>query len=344
MKSKVLPFVAIIALALTLIISLFMLMSGSEEFAWRTLLVNLAIDLPLCSLLAYADYRLIRFLHKRFYRRAGWLAFTADLLLTSCVILAVAVPLICIFHLQKMTMQIFGLLLLNLSLTFLVETIIGIDAQHASEIRLLRAEQKNAEYQYSLLKSQVNPHFLLNSLNVLSSLAYESADETNLFAKRLASVYRYMLANSNENTVDITEELRFVRHYIYLEKVRFGNALQVKVEDLAEGNRRLVFPVSVQMLIENALKHNIATEERPLTIDIVADKDGVSVSHPLQQRSNVSKSGYGLELLRQQYAIHRQEIRVEKQKAKDEERQERYCTFLPYVSSSAARQGSCGQN
>lgn len=326
MKSKILPFLAFITLALTLIISLFMLMSDSNEYVWHTLLLNLAIDLPLCCLLSYADYLLIQFFHKRFYRHIGWLAFMVDLLLSSCVILAFSFPFIHFFNTQKAAIQIFGLLLMNLSITLFFEVILSIESQHEGEIRLLKAEQKNTDYQYSLLKSQVNPHFLFNSLNVLSSLAYESADETNLFAKRLAMVYRYLLTTSKEKTVDIVEELNFVKHYVYLEKVRFGDALQVKIEDKADGERR-VFPVSIQILIENALKHNVVSPKYPLTIVIVADENGVNVSHPLQPRNNVDKSGYGLSLLSQQYAVYQQEIKVE-------EHQDRYKTFLPYVDFS----------
>lgn len=147
------------------------------------------------------------------------------------------------------------------------------------------------------MKSQINPHFLFNSLNVLSSLAYESADETNLFAKRLAMVYRYLLAKNNEMTVELGEELKFIKHYVYLEKVRFGDALQVVIEDRSDGKHH-VFPISIQLLIENALKHNVVSQERPLVINVMADSRGVTVSHLLQPRNNVDKSGYGLNILR----------------------------------------------
>lgn len=244
MKSKVLPFLAFITLALMLIISMFMFLTSNLEHIWHTLLINLAIDLPLCALLSYVDYWLIQYLHKRLYKRIGWLVFLVDLALSSCVLLAFSLPFIYLFHPQKVAMQVFGVLLLNLSITLFVEIMLGIDERHDGEMRLLKAEQKNAEYQYSLLKSQINPHFLFNSLNVLSSLAYESADETNLFAKRLAMVYRYLLAKSNETTVEIGEELKFIKHYIYLEKVRFGDALQVVIDVRSEGKHH-VFPVSV---------------------------------------------------------------------------------------------------
>ena len=106
----------------------------------------------------------------------------------------------------------------------------------------------------------MNPHFLFNSLNVLASLAYQDADKTNLFTQKLAEFYRYLLKTSDHQTVSLEEELRLTKAFLYLEEIRFGNALQVIIDDAADetdetdGKKSArVIPASLQMLVENGI-------------------------------------------------------------------------------------------
>ncbi len=116
--------------------------------------------------------------------------------------------------------------------------------------------------------------------------------------KKIASVYRYLLTTRDRQTVDIEEELQFVEAYFYLEHIRFGEALQVSVSDDGTHNHKAIIPASLQILVENAVKHNISTQKSPLSIHINIDENGVKVSNNLQLRSYVTQNGVGLENLR----------------------------------------------
>ena len=180
--------------------------------------------------------------------------------------------------------------------------------------RLALMEREKTRYQFEALKNQINPHFLFNSLNALASLTYQDADKANAFVKKLAEVYRYLLTTHHRQTVSLEEELRFTEAYLYLENIRFGEAIQVSIS----GERELqshheVIPASLQMLVENAIKHNIATSKSPLIIHIAIGQDGISVCNNLQLRSYVgTRNGMGLANMRNQYAIHDKEISVQK--------------------------------
>lgn len=100
----------------------------------------------------------------------------------------------------------------------LIEIFLYHKSQLENEMKLNIAEKEKAVYQFETLKNQINPHFLFNSLNVLSSLAYQDAEKANLFAKKLSSVYRYLLATHERETVTLQEEMQFVDSYLYLEK------------------------------------------------------------------------------------------------------------------------------
>lgn len=173
-------------------------------------------------------------------------------------------------------------------------------------------EKEWAIYQLEALKNRISPHFLFNSLNILASLAYQDADKTNMFAKKLSSVYRYLLMTQGRPTVTLEEEMQFVQSYIYLETIRFDDTLAIETGDYTTYLQRTVIPVSIQMLVENALKHNINTTKSPLRITIHAGADGITVTNNLQMRKNVGASGTGLDNLRQQYTLYGKEISVTK--------------------------------
>ena len=153
--------------------------------------------------------------------------------------------------------------------------------------------------QYQSLKDQLNPHFLFNSLNVLSSLIYEDPDQANDFVVRLAKIYRYVLDVQDERLVDLSSELAFSRSYLELQKLRFGDKLNYEIGPFDESGKQLP-PLSLQLLLENAVKHNSATREEPLRIRIFEEDDRIVVENNIKPRSQPEeKSGIGLENIRQ---------------------------------------------
>lgn len=165
----------------------------------------------------------------------------------------------------------------------------------------IEAEQMKTERmagQYQSLKDQLNPHFLFNSLNVLSSLIYENPDQANDFVERLAKIYRYVLDVQDERLVDLSRELAFSHSYLELQKLRFGEKLVYEIGAFHENGKQLP-PLSLQLLLENAVKHNSATREKPLQIRIFEEADTIVVENNVQERLQPEQeSGIGLENIR----------------------------------------------
>lgn len=148
-----------------------------------------------------------------------------------------------------------------------------------------RFRKENAEFRFEALRAQINPHFLFNSLNTLSSLIYEDREKAARFIRHLSDVYRYVLENRNRETITLGEELTFIKAFVYLYQLRFDNKLiiSVKIEDALM--HRLIAPMTLQLLIENAVKHNIVSAKRPLNIDIFAENNlYLNVRNNLQKK------------------------------------------------------------
>ena len=157
----------------------------------------------------------------------------------------------------------------------------------------LRREQKLREekliFQNETLKNQVNPHFLFNSLNTLSSLIITHPDVAERFIIRLSSIYRYILENSQKDRVSLKDELEFISKYHDLHKVRDEDKILLII-NTPNAEKYNILPVSLQILIENAIKHNMATRESPLTISIYLEDEYVVVKNNLQKMSVQLKS------------------------------------------------------
>lgn len=151
------------------------------------------------------------------------------------------------------------------------------------ELDAARMRNETLSSRYESLRTQVDPHFLFNSLNVLTTLVYEDADKSALFIKKLSEVYRYVLDTRNRELVTVPEELAFVDSYLYLQQIRFDGKLRI-VRNITASNGS-VPPLVVQMLVENAIKHNIVSDHDPLVISISASDQQLSVVNNLQPRS-----------------------------------------------------------
>lgn len=192
-------------------------------------------------------------------------------------------------------------------------------ANHSIEIQqAMRTEKEKrhyAQFRYEKLKQQVNPHFLFNSLNVLDSLVAEGRNpEASEFIHKLAGLYRYMLRNEEERLVPLGSELEFVGAFADLMKTRFPKGFELKEEVGVEDLKKKVPPCAVQMLVENAFKHNAVSEARPLRILLRSVPGGMEVRNDLIPRTSESPStGVGLKYIRQQYAdLNGGEVQIER--------------------------------
>jgi sensor histidine kinase YesM len=164
-------------------------------------------------------------------------------------------------------------------------------------------EKESAIARYESLKNQVNPHFLFNSFNVLSNLVYQDQDMAVKFIKQLSDVYRYVLDTREKEVVSLEEELKFLESYLYLQHIRFGDKLNVDVS-LDKGTG-VIAPLALQMLIENAIKHNVVSEDDPLSIRVYSDQDHIIVENNLQLKETLAEpsAGVGLENICKRYSF-----------------------------------------
>lgn len=148
-----------------------------------------------------------------------------------------------------------------------------------------RIKREQMSTKYESLKNQVNPHFLFNSLNALTNLVYENQDMAADFIRKLSKVYRYVLDNQSKEVVSLETELAFVNSYLFLQRIRFDDKLKVNIN--VEGyEKTMIPPIALQMLFENAIKHNTIAEEEPLTIDVfVENKTTLVIKNNLQKKN-----------------------------------------------------------
>ena len=201
----------------------------------------------------------------------------------------------------------------------------AITAQH--EMQNEREKANMAQYRYLKLKRQVNPHFLFNSLNILDCLVCEEkTEQASSYIHKLAGIYRYMIKSEDEQIVTMREELEFVRRYLDLLELRFPEGLEVDLNVPEEVMSRYVLPCSIQLLIENATKHNTVSSENPLVIEVEVKDDKVIVRNNLIPKVTQSQStGLGQKYIRQLYHdLTGRQIKIEKT-------DKSYCVTLPLI-------------
>ncbi len=170
----------------------------------------------------------------------------------------------------------------------------------------VEAEQRaKANYQYQLLKSETNPHFLFNCLNVLQYLIHEDADRASDYAGKLAGVYRYFLKLEKHTLVMLEEELEFVRKYCDLLRERFGESFVTEIDIPEKYHDARIIPCTLQMMVENAVKHNVVNSSNVLRISIGVEMHHVVVRNNLNPKKADSETspGTGLQNISRQYEI-----------------------------------------
>ncbi len=192
-----------------------------------------------------------------------------------------------------------------LVVVWLVElAVLGLLLTNRAMAQTLRLRQRAAELQrenntarYIALQQQLNPHFLFNSLNTLiAEIEYDPAQAV-VFTRRLSEVYRYVLRVQRLPLVPLDEELRFADAYLYLHRVRLGDCLGCRME-IPDGMRECSLPpLTLQLLIENVIKHNAITSSHPLEIEIAVRDGWLTVSNPIRAKRGVESGGVGLQNL-----------------------------------------------
>jgi two-component system LytT family sensor kinase len=262
----------------------------------------------------------INYFNKKFWKNKIVIRFVLEFIyaiLVINIILFIAQNIIA----QKMSLYTF--IVTNFQhISFFTTTLQGLFIMLIMETISLYDKKKNSEleqerFKYYLLKSQLNPHFLFNSLNILSAMCYTSKPkQTVSYISKLADVYRYILANNEKDIIPLSQELDFIYLYIDILRVRYSNNLILVVDIDNKNNEKNILFMSLELLVENAVKHNIISDDKPLTINISTKKDFVVIANNINQKDNQKESnrvGLGLINLNQRYnIIANKDIVVEK--------------------------------
>jgi two-component system LytT family sensor kinase len=232
-----------------------------------------------------------------------------NLLYTTLVLI---ISVLVINYFKFGTVEIFNhklrdVFLPTITITFLV-LIIDISnhflkSWKESLLEIEKYKTENAIAQLHNLKSHLNPHFLFNNLSVLTSLVYKNQDKAADFINELAKVYRYVLDTKNSELIVLQEELEFLNHYIYLQKIRFEDSIifEIKIE---ESNKLdYIIPMCLQMVVENTIQHNEASQANPLKVLIYTQNNSLIIENQIKSRSNdVTSSKTGLKNIELRYS------------------------------------------
>lgn len=187
------------------------------------------------------------------------------------------------------------------------------DEKQKLEIDLIKEKETALQFQLNSLKLQINPHFLFNNFSTLSELIESEPETASDFLSHLSKVYRHIVRNLNVNLIDLRDELKFIDSYFYLMKLRHGEGIKVNIDSELRTSNYKIPPASLQLLVENAIKHNAFSPEQPLIIDIRAENDYLIVRNlkrPLERPAE--STGIGQSNIANRYALlSSKEIRIE---------------------------------
>lgn len=165
-------------------------------------------------------------------------------------------------------------------------------------------KRENIKAQLDALRTQVNPHFLFNNLNTLSSLIPENPKHAVGFVQQLSKVYRHILEIKDAKSIVLKDELDVAEAYRFLLKTRFENNLEININIPNEKLNKKIVPLSIQLLMENAIKHNIVSSTKPLLINIFSNNGSLVIENNLQIKNQITEStGIGLENIRNRYKL-----------------------------------------
>lgn len=199
------------------------------------------------------------------------------------------------------------LLWTSLTITFIISLFMHgrgfLRSWKEAELNSAKLQKESMKAQFDSLKSQVNPHFLFNSLNALTNLIYEDQDKAARFVKQLSEVYRYVLDTQGREVVPVSDEVKFLRSYLFLQQIRFGEKL--KVDIALDSINAQVAPLVLQMLVENAIKHNVISTADPLNIRIYSEAANIIVENNIQKKNVLPEEskGIGLDNIRKRYSF-----------------------------------------
>ena len=190
-------------------------------------------------------------------------------------------------------------MLIDYAASCLITTVVTLYYWRSRE----KAEKERDMFRLQALENQLSPHFVFNNFSILADLIEVNPEKASAYLMDLSKVYRYTLSHLDHGTVSLQEELEYLQRYLSLLQERFGEGIQVRIETEVANLRGSLPPAVLQMLIENAIKHNEHTREHPLVVDISADGNGICVSNPKRLLPKADSTSVGHHNIVERYRL-----------------------------------------
>jgi sensor histidine kinase YesM len=281
----------------------------SARFIPFLVIYSLSIGIPFMKTYEYIEWKLEQFIpwltkpNLRFF-------LTAFLEITIGILILTLVNWLIFIVIQKQEINILYSKTSEGLKYLIIFTIIGtilINSSHffknwkQAAVNEEKLKREKLAIEYEALKNQVNPHFLFNSLSALSSLVYTDQQKAVTFIREFSNVFRYVLESREKEVVDFATEKKLLESVSYLNQIRYEDSLQIKL-NLSDATDKYVIPMALQMLLENAIKHNSISVNKPLKVEIVEEDGYVVVKNNLQpKKSEIISNKIGLENIKSRY-------------------------------------------
>lgn len=268
---------------------------------WGQTIITFGFTVILSAVLYITSTAIARLLEKRLpWREHPRIRFFKEILFTTISTIIISASFgYCFAHYitecDNPNKMIFDIVIkswvINTITTAIYEGVFLFGQWKAALVNAEKLKKESLQSQFDSLKNQVNPHFLFNSLNTLATIIPENPSQAVEFVQKLSSVYRYVLQYKDHETVTLKTELDCIHAYFFLQKIRFGDNLSVEINISEPDQRRQIPPLTLQILVENAIKHNIVSSQKPLRVDIYVDDMGLLVTkNNLQKKKSVESS------------------------------------------------------
>jgi sensor histidine kinase YesM len=337
---KELPRAIFISISIFLVLLIIRFLSGVRIEFNSSLLINFSYTTLYGFMLYYANAILFMkldeiFSKERFNSKRILIGFIGSFIISVGVIFLLRIFEDVIIEGSSLTLffekEKFSNYLVTIIMTFVVtlafHTFYFYKAYQESRLKEQKIIAGTANAKFESLKNQIDPHFLFNSLNVLSSLIEENPENAQQFTTSLSKIYRYVLEQKDKELVTVSEELTFAKTYMKLLKMRFENSITFELPTDFENPDAKVVPLSLQLLLENTIKHNVVSENKPLHIKIYIKDNFLVVENNLQKKEVLQdRKGVGLQNIVSRYAI------LSERKVLIDETKETFAVYLPILT------------
>lgn len=337
---KELPRAIFISISVFLVLLIIRFLSGVRIEFNSSLLINFGYTTLYGFMLYYANAILFMkldeiFSKERFNRKRILIGFIGSFIISIGVIFLLRIFEDVIIEGSSFALffekEKFSNYLVTIIITFVVTLAFHAFYLYKAYQETRLKEQKiiagTANAKFESLKNQIDPHFLFNSLNVLSSLIEENPENAQRFTTSLSKIYRYVLEQKDKELVTVSEELAFAKTYMNLLKMRFENSITFELPENFDNSDAKVVPLSLQLLLENTIKHNVVSENKPLHIKIYIKDNFLVVENNLQKKEVLQdRKGVGLQNIVSRYAI------LSERKVLIDENKEAFAVYLPILT------------